>query len=301
MVILPIELLELDSLVNHIAPSGPAVIANGDATLGSVNFATTATVVVIPLIVVTMAMMIRPIELLPKLVNQIAPSGPVAIPVGDEMLFKGSVKFVTTPLVVIRPTGVVVLVGEPQGAVWAGRYADRSRDAGSGEVRDDAVGGDPPDGVVVLVGEPQGAIGPGHDRRRPRETRASKGRDDAVGSDTPDGVVELVGEPQGAVGPGRDRDWVRDTGVDGDLPCRRSGLSGTEAHGDRQAQEQSAHSNQQTRPASPVPQIHCSDPPSGCESLRHKTIDVKLGLRGADYVVLPPALRMVRLVSKTLA
>ncbi len=43
----------------------------------------------------------RPIELLPALANQSAPSGPEVIPIGMSIL--GPMKFVTTPLVLILP------------------------------------------------------------------------------------------------------------------------------------------------------------------------------------------------------
>ena len=71
MVIRPIELLP--SLVNHNAPSGPAVIPGlADAGAGVVGHPP--------------AVVIRPIELLPWLVNHSAPSGPAVIPAGFLML-----------------------------------------------------------------------------------------------------------------------------------------------------------------------------------------------------------------------
>src|SRR5215475_6921654 len=74
-------------LVNHSAPSGPAVISRPPLIVGVVKFVTVPSVV------------IRPIELL--LVNHSAPSGPAVMPYGPVIV--GSVKLVTTPLVVMRP------------------------------------------------------------------------------------------------------------------------------------------------------------------------------------------------------
>ena len=65
VVIRPIELLR--KLVNHSAPSGPAVIPSGPRMSGPVWLVT------VPVVV------IRPIELL-RLVNHSAPSGPAVIP-----------------------------------------------------------------------------------------------------------------------------------------------------------------------------------------------------------------------------
>ena len=72
MVIRPIELLPW--LVNHSAPSGPAVMSCGLSMLGSVKF------VMVPVVV------IRPIELLPEFVNHNAPSGPAVIQNGLEIV-----------------------------------------------------------------------------------------------------------------------------------------------------------------------------------------------------------------------
>src|SRR5712691_6449063 len=86
VVMRPIELLPL--LVNHNAPSGPAVIPCGDEMVGSVKMVTVPAVVM------------RPIELragaeMLQLVNHNAPSGPAVIPNGSEM--PGSVYVDTTP------------------------------------------------------------------------------------------------------------------------------------------------------------------------------------------------------------
>jgi hypothetical protein len=64
----PVVMRPTDSprFVNHSAPSGPAAIAHGSLMLGSAKFVTAPAVV------------IRPIELLPWLVNQSAPSEPLA-------------------------------------------------------------------------------------------------------------------------------------------------------------------------------------------------------------------------------
>ena len=51
------------------------------------------------------AVVMRPMELLPELVNHSAPSGPAVIPIGPSML--GSLKWVETPFVVIRPIELV--------------------------------------------------------------------------------------------------------------------------------------------------------------------------------------------------
>src|SRR5437016_3709328 len=80
---------ELELLVNHSAPSGPATIPVGSVMLGSVKLFTTPRVV------------IRPMELWSRLANHKAPSGPGAIPSGREM--PGPVKLVAFPVVVIRP------------------------------------------------------------------------------------------------------------------------------------------------------------------------------------------------------
>src|SRR5688572_8539447 len=78
-------------LVNHRAPSGPAVMPNGYLVLGVANE------------VIAPAVVMRPIE--PRrgllLVNHRAPSGPAVISSGLMML--GCVKMVTAPAVVIRP------------------------------------------------------------------------------------------------------------------------------------------------------------------------------------------------------
>ena len=75
--------------MNQRAPSGPGAIPYVPRILvGSTNKVTTPSVV------------IRPIDL-PAVVNQIAPSGPVAIPTGELVLEAG--KLVTEPVTVIRP------------------------------------------------------------------------------------------------------------------------------------------------------------------------------------------------------
>ena len=81
VVIRPIELPKL--VVNHSAPSGPAVMPTGPTIFGSVK------------VVMTPAVVIRPIEPPPKLfVNQSAPSEPVTIPPGPWIVLT---KFVTVP------------------------------------------------------------------------------------------------------------------------------------------------------------------------------------------------------------
>src|SRR5215469_5093217 len=77
------------SLVNHSAPSDPAVMPSEPHRPGS------------PKLVTFPAVVIRSMEWLLMSANQSAPSRPAVIPLGEMML--GSVNVVTLPLVVIRP------------------------------------------------------------------------------------------------------------------------------------------------------------------------------------------------------
>jgi hypothetical protein len=106
----PIE--SVARLVNHKAPSGPAVIPKGELIDGSERSVTTPDVV------------IRPMELA-ELVNQMAPSGPAVIPKGALMPFPQNL--LVTPAVVIRPMKFVsVKQRAPSGpeVMKAGRPAD---------------------------------------------------------------------------------------------------------------------------------------------------------------------------------
>ncbi len=78
-------------MVNHIAPSAPVVIADGNAPVtGSGNSLTSPEVVM------------RPMRSAAVSVNHNAPSGPVAIPNGPDFGV-GTANSVTSPSVVIRP------------------------------------------------------------------------------------------------------------------------------------------------------------------------------------------------------
>src|SRR5205809_491420 len=82
-------------LVNHSAPSGPALMPRGCE-------------IPAPAYAVEVVAVTRPIESLPSLVNHMAPSGPAAIPLGPWMV--ASVKWVTMPVVVMRPMELLPLL-----------------------------------------------------------------------------------------------------------------------------------------------------------------------------------------------
>ena len=75
MVIRPIEV----TLVNHRAPSGPAVIPKGSSICWLLPEPE-------PKSVTTPSVVILPIVFLPPLVNQRAPSGPAVMPKGPVMV-----------------------------------------------------------------------------------------------------------------------------------------------------------------------------------------------------------------------
>jgi hypothetical protein len=149
----------------------------------------------------TPAVVIRPMELLPLLVNHSAPSGPAVIPTGLEMPGRvvGDHPGGGDP-----PDGVVAVVGEPQRPVGPHGDVQGADDGGIGVDADRSGRGDPPDHVVAKVGEPQGPVGPRRDVEGDGAARIGVAGDRTGGGDPSHRAEVEVGEPQGAVGAHRD-------------------------------------------------------------------------------------------------
>ena len=111
----------------------------------------------------------RPIELLPVLVNHIAPSGPAAMPYGSLMV--ASKYEVNTPFVVIRPIEPSAGSVTHRGAVGPGVMPYPMHGV---EMGDGSGGGDPTDRIVAGVGEPQRAVRSGRDADRVRDERVGE-------------------------------------------------------------------------------------------------------------------------------
>ena len=126
-------------------PSGPVVILVGPLIPVPVKLETTMPAVVI-----------SPIELLPKFVNQRLPSGPDVIPCGESIPVP--VKLETTPAGSYLADRVVAGIREPEIAVGTDGDGGGDADPGASVVGDNSGGRYLADRVVAGIREPEIAV-----------------------------------------------------------------------------------------------------------------------------------------------